>query len=90
MARRPSKHLRPARPLSTSLSRAETKRDGTWVVQSVVGGRSEKEYTCPSCHRVIPAGAAHVVAWPRTPHVGASSAVEDRRHWHTACWTRRR
>ncbi len=89
MARRPSKHLRPARPLSTSLARAETKRDGAWVVQAMVGGRSTKQYTCPDCHRSIPPGAAHVVAWPRTPHVGAASAVDDRRHWHTACWNRR-
>lgn len=89
MARRPSKHLRPARPLSTSFARAETKRDGGWVVQALAAGRSEKAYTCPDCHRTIPVGAAHVVAWPSTPHVGSSSAVDARRHWHTACWNRR-
>lgn len=89
MARRPSKHLRPARPLSTSLARAEPKRDGTWVVQPMTGGRSVKDYVCPGCNQTIPAGAAHLVTWPQTPHVGASSAVEERRHWHSACWTRR-
>ena len=89
MARRPSKHLRPARPLSTSLARTEARRDGSWVVQPMAGGRSEKAYTCPDCHRTIPAGAAHVVAWPSTPPLGSTSAVEARRHWHTACWNRR-
>ena len=89
MARRPSKHLRPARPLSTSFARADTKRDGAWVVQVLAAGRSEKAYTCPDCHRVIPAGAAHVVAWPTIPHLGSTSAIDDRRHWHTACWNRR-
>ncbi|MDO5534021.1 MAG: hypothetical protein Q4F65_05165 [Propionibacteriaceae bacterium] len=90
MARRPSKHLRTPRPLSTSFTRAESKRDGEWVVQPLVANRSEKDYTCPDCHRVVPAGSAHVVAWPRTPGLGTSSPVDARRHWHTACWNRRR
>lgn len=89
MARRPSKHLRPPRPLSTSFARQEAKRDGAWVVQPMSGGRSVKAYTCPDCHRTIPAGASHVVAWPSQPRFGATSAVDDRRHFHTACWERR-
>ena len=34
-------------------------------------------------------GVAHVVAWPRLALIGSTSAVEDRRHWHAACWARR-
>ena len=33
----------------------------------------------------IPPGVAHLVAWPDT-----LTGAEYRRHWHTACWQRRR
>lgn len=89
MARRPSKHLRPVRPLSASFAGSVTRRDGAWVVQAVGAGRSVKEYTCPGCQQRVLAGSAHVVVWPHQPRVGTASAVEDRRHWHTACWSRR-
>ncbi len=88
MARRPSKHLRPARPLSQGFATAS--REGEWVVQRISGGHSLKTYLCPSCHRPIPPGTPHVVVWPRTPHVGATSPVDERRHWHTSCWERSR
>jgi hypothetical protein len=29
---------------------------------------------------MIPSGVPHVVAWPE------HSGVDDRRHWHKACW----
>ena len=41
MARRPSKHLRAARPLSAGHAASETKADGAWVVRSVPGARFE-------------------------------------------------
>lgn len=90
MARRPSKHLRPPRPLPASFGQAQSKADGAWIVQSLSAGRTEKTYLCPGCHQSIPVGAAQVVAWPRTPPIGSSSPVEHRRHWHSACWNRRR
>ena len=90
MARRPSKHLQPARPLSVGFARSDDKTDGRWVVQAMPAGRAVKGYVCPGCNRTIPEGAAHVVAWPHVPGVGQSSAVEARRHWHGACWARRR
>ena len=31
------------------------------------------------------AATAHVVVWP----ADSSGSVDDRRHWHTACWTNR-
>lgn len=88
MARRPSKHLRPARPLLATAARTQSRADGTWVVSSVPAGRSTKEYRCPGCNQRVPAGAAHVVAWPHQPRLGSTSSVEDRRHWHSACWDR--
>ncbi|MFZ2429159.1 MAG: hypothetical protein WAW71_13555 [Propioniciclava sp.] len=89
MAKRPSKHLRPARPLSTSFARTEAKRDGSWNVQSVPSGRSEKEYLCPGCQRIVPVGSSHLVTWPALTPIGSASGVDHRRHWHTACWARR-
>ena len=89
MARRPSKHLRPPRPLGASFARADDKGDGRWVVKSVPADASAKAYLCPGCNRRVAPGDAHVVVGPGHPGIGSSSAVEDRRHWHTACWARR-
>lgn len=43
------------------------------------GIKAHKEYVCPSCGNVIPAGQGHVVAWP-------VDAADLRRHWHRHCW----
>ena len=40
-----------------------------------------KAYRCPGCEQEIPAGVGHEVVVPRY-------APQDRRHWHTPCWTR--
>lgn len=89
MSRRPSKHLRPPRPLLAGHAKSETKRDGTWVVRSVPGAQAGKVYRCPGCHQQIPVGTPHIVAWPHEPALASASPVEDRRHWHTGCWQRR-
>lgn len=90
MARRPSKHLRAARPLSLSAGQtSDTKADGRWVTRPITTQRATKDYTCPGCGQTIAAGVAHLVAWPATPPIGSSSGLEHRRHWHTACWRRR-
>ncbi|GAA2105809.1 hypothetical protein GCM10009841_24930 [Microlunatus panaciterrae] len=90
MARRPSKHTRPARPLSAGHATSATKSDGRWVVRSIPGAAATKTYRCPGCDRLVPVGTAHVVVWPAVPSLHASSGVEERRHWHSACWQRRR
>ena len=64
MARRPSKHLRPARPLSSGHATTASKRDGEWVVRSVPGAATEKTYRCPGCQQLIGPGTPHLVAWP--------------------------
>jgi hypothetical protein len=51
-----------------------------WVVRPVAGAASAKLYRCPGCDQEIPQGVAHVVAWR------AYDGVDDRRHWHRACW----
>lgn len=89
MARRPSKHLRPPRPLGVTARRAERKADGRWVVQAVPAQSAVKPYLCPGCNQRIEPGEAHTVAWPHEPAIGSSSPLDDRRHWHTPCWNRR-
>ncbi len=55
-------------------------RGEEWVVRAVAGAASSKRYRCPGCDQEIAAGTPHVVAWRE--HAG----VDDRRHWHRACW----
>jgi len=52
-------------------------------VREVTG---DKPYRCPGCDHEVKPRTAHVVVWPD----GAGEyAADDRRHWHTACWTNR-
>lgn len=92
MARRPSKHTRPARPLSPGLgAEVETspRTDERWVVRTVPGAAATKPYRCPGCGQAIAPGLAHLVTWPAEPGLLGGGGVEERRHWHTACWRRR-
>ena len=90
MPKRPSKHLRPPRPLSSSHAGAVDKADGRWMIQTMPATSATKQYRCPGCERMIPLGTAHVVVWPLVPSLSYSKAVDERRHWHTSCWNRRR
>ncbi|MEI6620858.1 MAG: hypothetical protein WCP28_03000, partial [Actinomycetes bacterium] len=58
---------------------------GEWSVRRVAGSDSGKRYLCPGCNQDVLASSAHIVAWPE----GWSTGVDDRRHWHTACWQAR-
>lgn len=90
MAKRPSKHLRPPRPLASTHAATVVKADGRWLVQTLAAGRSVKSYLCPGCQQAVPTGTPHVVVWPVQPSIGSSSPVDERRHWHQSCWNRRR
>ncbi|MFT4227324.1 hypothetical protein [Micropruina sp.] len=90
MPKRPSKHLRPPRPLSSSFASAVDKVDGRWMTQTMSGQAAVKQYRCPGCEQFIAVGTPHVVVWPHVPSVGANRAVDERRHWHNSCWNRRR
>lgn len=90
MKRRPSKHLQAPRPLGSSHARSDTKADGRWVVRTMVGQNAVKPYVCPGCNHDIRPGTPHLVVWPHAPGPGKDSAVAQRRHWHTSCWSRRR
>lgn len=66
---------------------SEHAADGTWTVQRV--GGSDRTYRCLGCDQEIAPGTAHVVAWIEDGLFGADTALADRRHWHSACWSAR-
>ena len=70
--------------------RHEEAFDGAWHVRQVPAWRAVKNYTCPSCLRIIPQGQAHVVTWRSDWIMGDEDAGQLRRHWHSACWRNRR
>ena len=70
--------------------RVESWPDGDWVVRRVPGAASGKAYRCPGCDQEIAPGTPHVVAWPADgARMPGGAALDERRHWHTACWQRR-
>lgn len=73
------------RPPSPSHQRTEEHPDGSWSVRNVTGSAATKPYRCPGCDQVIPPATPHVVAWPSDVDDG----LQERRHWHTACWSAR-
>lgn len=85
--RRPSKHLRPPRPLNRAAHASKrSTRSGTYLVRDVPAERALKPYTCPGCSNQIAVGMAHIVAWPEDPGLGHASGLDERRHWHKHCW----
>ena len=62
-----------------------------YVVRRITGSSSRKTYTCPGCGGPIRPATPHVVAWPVLPTTFARdvTGADERRHWHTACWTAR-
>ena len=88
MGKRPVSRRRaggPVRPLSAGGfgTRVDLGPDA-FQVRTVTGAGAAKDYRCPGCDQLIPAGTAHVVVWPSA----GSGGVADRRHWHTGCWRR--
>jgi hypothetical protein len=61
---------------------AESWPDGDFAVRHVTGSAGTKTYRCPGCDQEIRGATPHVVAWPE-------SRLDDRRHWHSACWANR-
>ncbi|MDA5285171.1 ATP/GTP-binding protein [Streptomyces sp. NPDC054904] len=63
------------------LERTEEYQGEEWKVRHVAGAAAAgKRYRCPGCDQEIPSGTPHLVAWPEY------GGVDDRRHWHKACW----
>jgi hypothetical protein len=77
-----------APPLRTSTEARAHKADGDWMVRTLQGS-STKEYRCPGCSQLIRRGLAHLVVWPVEKALLSDAAIDERRHWHTACWARK-
>ncbi|MDN3294465.1 ATP/GTP-binding protein [Streptomyces ficellus] len=61
--------------------RTELWQGEEWSVRHVAGASAAgKRYRCPGCDQEIPSAVPHVVAWSQY------GGVDDRRHWHKACW----
>ena len=59
----------------------ERVEDG-YVVRQLSGSAAGRAYRCPGCDQELRPQTPHVVAWPE-------GRPDDRRHWHTACWSAR-
>lgn len=94
--KKPSKHTRPVsdRPLLGGHQTREARSDGDWMVRHVSGSAAGKSYRCPGCDQTILPATPHVVVWPETPSllgaIGGGQSLDERRHWHKACWQRHR
>lgn len=66
--------------------RIEVGPDGyDYEVRPVSAARAVKTYRCPGCDHEIRPNTGHLVVWPAE----TSGDSDDRRHWHTPCWTHR-
>ncbi|MFT2816006.1 hypothetical protein [Leifsonia sp. A12D58] len=66
--------------------KTESRRDGSWNVQTISAQQAVKGYVCPGCNLQIAPGVAHVVAWRADGVMGDSADLAARRHWHSHCW----
>ncbi|MFC1402827.1 MULTISPECIES: hypothetical protein [Streptacidiphilus] len=73
--------------LGWTLGQTDSYGGEDWQVRPVAGD-SGKSYRCPGCDQEIPPGVGHLVVWPLTS-VSGTAGVDDRRHWHRACWNAR-
>lgn len=88
MARKNRRSPEEPRPLAAAgSSRVDSTGRGDYLVRTIPAARAVKSYRCPYCQQEIQPGTAHIVSWPRESGTGLDSAG-DRRHWHTACWSR--
>jgi hypothetical protein len=60
-----------------------------YVVRRVTGSAATKSYRCPGCRQVIRPATPHTVAWPVHASMFSETGLDERRHWHTACWRAR-
>lgn len=56
-----------------------------WSVRQVRANDSGRSFVCPGCQQQVSASTPHTVVWPAESML----EVENRRHWHTVCWSAR-
>jgi hypothetical protein len=54
--------------------------DAQLEVRRIQPYQAAKDYLCPGCEQMIPAGTGHLVVVPL-------DAPDLRRHWHHGCWS---
>ena len=87
MSRRHSRRrVEPRSGRSLAADRVEMRDAAEWHVRALAG--SPREYTCPACHRPVRPGTGHLLVWPVVKPLLSAEAIDERRHWHTACWQR--
>lgn len=82
------------RARGTGYARADSERlvekhDGNWWVRQITGATSTKTYRCPGCQQLIAPATPHMVVWPEVKPLLSEAAIDERRHWHRACWSRK-
>ena len=60
-----------------------------YEVRPVTGSAATKPYRCPGCDQLIPQATPHTVAWPVVGSMFSETGLDERRHWHNACWRAR-
>lgn len=79
-----------ARAVPPTAATLVSRRDGSWWVRAITGATSSKSYRCPGCQQAIAPATPHLVVWPEEPSTFlVADPLEERRHWHRACWDRR-
>ncbi|QFG67842.1 hypothetical protein [Ornithinimicrobium pratense] len=91
---RPRRHGRPRKGVAGGGLPPSVQRGGVgevryagqlWLVRQVRPNDSGRSYLCPGCQQEVSAGTAHTVVWPAE----SMRELENRRHWHTVCWSAR-
>ena len=80
-----TKRDEPRQPGGSLSQRSESGPDGERNVRPISGTATTKTYRCPGCDHEIRPGTPHLVTWPAADY----GSVEERRHWHRACWEAR-
>ena len=89
MSKRRASSRRARGPLGGTDAATESKADGEWFVRAVTGAASVKDYRCPGCDHLIRPATPHIVSWPVQKSLLSEVGLDERRHWHTACWRRK-
>ncbi|MCX2934906.1 hypothetical protein ORI20_32090 [Mycobacterium sp. CVI_P3] len=85
--RRPGRRREAGLPPLPFQRRVEAGADGfDYEVRPIPAARAVKIYRCPGCDHEIRTGTAHVAVWRVDD---GEAGLDDRRHWHTACWANR-
>ncbi|WP_369053782.1 hypothetical protein [Kineococcus terrestris] len=79
----------PRAPLGRGVDRTVAGPDGEWVVRELRGSGSGKTYRCPGCAQELPASTPHVLVWPARGTFSPAGGLDERRHWHRACFQAR-